>query len=197
MNPSYLKFKWTRSINFLGELKVKTSLSNENLIDIIIIFHKRKGEKPSRSIKCFPERRQSMAASSVESLSPLSIQNCRLSSLEFVGPITKLAHLFLPVCHHLIGRQYVTRSVIGWKLFTLQYVEALPSVCTELWLPTQWVHRPKQCPTPLSYWIPREQRAWLSSQCWLWHGWRDSLQDFLLSSDSRASSTSSIHGRIW
>ena len=143
--------------------------------------------------------RETTIDGSFVSWEPGSFINTKLSivvSLEFVGPITKLAHLFLPVCHHLIGRQYVTRSVIGWKMFTLQYVEALPSVCTELWLPTQWVHRPKQCPTPLSYWIPREQRAWLSSQCWLWHGWPDSLQDFLLSSDSRASSTSSTHGRI-
>ena len=117
------------------------------------------------------------------------------ATIEIVEPITMLAHLFLPVCHHLIGRQYVTCSVIGWKLFTLQDVEALPSVCTESWLPTQWVNRPKQCPTPPSYWIPREPRVWLSSQCWPWHGWRDSHQDFSLSSDSRASSTSSIHGR--
>ena len=118
------------------------------------------------------------------------------ATIEIVEPITMLAHLFLPVCHHLIGRQYVTCSVIGWKLFTLQDVEALPSVCTESWLPTQWVNRPKQCPTPPSYWIPLEPRVWLSSQCWPWHGWRDSHQDFSLSSDSRASSTSSIHGRI-
>ena len=116
--------------------------------------------------------------------------------LYFVGPITNLAHLLPESCDQRIGWQYVTRSVIGWKLFTLQDVEAGPSVCTEPWLPTQWVNRPKLCPTPLSYWILPEPRVWLSSQSWHWHGWRDFHQDFLLSSVSRASSMSSTHGKL-
>ena len=71
------------------------------------------------------------------------------------------------------------------------------SVCTEWWLPTLWLTRPRRCPTRPSYWTPPGPRVSLSSQSSPSHGWRASLQDFSLSSDSRASSTSSTHGMVY
>ena len=129
---------------------------------------------------------------------PTLIRTCNFSCItnQIVRPIKTISLFHPPVCQRVIGRLIVFCAVIGGKLFTLQYVEASFSVCTEWWLPTQWVRtRPLQCQAHLNYWTPRGPRAWSCLQCWRWPGWRDSPPDCSLSSGSRVSSTSLTHGK--
>ena len=131
---------------------------------------------------------------------PTLIRTCNFSCItnQIVRPIKTISLFHPPVCQRVIGRLIVFCAVIGGKLFTLQYVEASFSVCTEWWLPTQWVRtRPLQCQAHLNYWTPRGPRAWSCSQCWRWPGWRDSPPDCSLSSGSRVSSTSLTHGKCF